>query len=146
MLLEEPELLSYSFSGHWRNYFRVVCRLRRSRIMHSISFTILQLLPTLFLPMSKFFTVFAFAFSFRPSIVLFRCVKRSCCYSYFCLTSASLSHVVNLSRLLLRVLLDQVRSKNGKAFLYSATRPSDQIRTKGPLSSSTLSGSSTIPL
>ncbi len=34
----------------------------------------------------------------------------------FALTSASLSHVANLSRLLLRVLLDQVRSKNGKAF------------------------------
>ncbi len=64
----------------------------------------------------------------------------------FALISASLSHVANLSRLLLRVLLDQVRSKNGKAFLYSATRPSDQIRTRGPLSSSTLSGSSTIPL
>ncbi len=34
----------------------------------------------------------------------------------FALTSASLSHVANLSRLLLRVLLDQVRSKNGKLF------------------------------
>ncbi len=44
----------------------------------------------------------------------------------FALISASLSHVANLSRLLLRVLLDQVRSKNGKAFLYSATRPSDR--------------------
>ncbi len=71
--------------------------------------------------MSKFFTIFAFAFSFRPSIVLFRCVKRSCCYSYFCFDISISSHVVNLSRLLLRVLLDQVRSKNGKAFLYSAT-------------------------
>ncbi len=83
--------------------------------MHSISFTILQLLPTLS-PNVLISTVFALLSLLDHLLSCFPCVKRSCCYSYFCLDISISSHVANLSRLLLRVLLDQVRSKNVKLF------------------------------
>ncbi len=68
-----------------------------------------------------FFSSFFFFFFLDHLLSCFVVLNIAAATLTFALTSASLSHVANLSRLLLRVLLDQVRSKNGKAFLYSAT-------------------------
>ncbi len=73
-------------------------------------------------------------------------LKDAAAISTLALTSESLTHVANLSKLFCRLPVDHVRSKNGKADLYSDKRPSNHVRTSGPLCSRAFSGVSAIPL
>ncbi len=59
-------------------------------------------------------------------------LKDAAAFFTLALTSESLSQVANLSKLFCKLPVDHVRSKKGKADLYSDKRPSNHVRTNGP--------------